>query len=371
MPDPTLAHLANHVLAWTFFLSVAFGALMHRTQFCAMGSVADIVNFGDWTRMRMWMLAIATALIGTNVLGALGYIDIGQSIYASGPILWLSALVGGLAFGFGMVLASGCGSKTLVRLGAGSLKALVVFTMLSIGAFATMRGILAAPRVYGLDRIALQVVGSQDLPSLLARHTAVAVATWRVLLGGGGARPLGAWSLPSAEARTPRHILGGVGIGALVVALWWVSGHLGFLAEDPETLQSVYAASAGNHMESFTFIAPLANSLLWLLMYSDASEVLNIGIVSVFGVILGSAAHALATRRFRWEGLAGLEDTANHLAGGLLMGVGGVTAMGCTIGQGISGVSTLSPTSWIALASILAGGVAGVRFQAWRLHRSG
>ena len=368
-PSTSMSSLNHLVLASTFVLSLLFGAVMHRTQFCSMGSVADIVNFGDWTRMRMWVLAIATALLGTTWLAATGQIDLSASIYTVPSLTWLSALVGGVLFGVGMVLASGCGSKTLVRLGSGSLKALVVFTMLAVGAYATLRGITALPRVYLLDRVALQLAGHQDLPSLLARHTGWPARDWLLLLGNAGGLALAAWALARREGRDMRLLLGGLGIGALVVALWWVSAHLGFVAENPDTLQATYVGSAGNHAESFTFVSPLAATLNWLLLYSDSSNVLTIGIVSVFGVILGSALHALATRRFRWEGLAGLEDTANHIVGGLFMGIGGVTAMGCTVGQGITGVSTLSPTSWLALGSIVAGGVLGVKYQAWRLER--
>ncbi len=364
-------HTLDHVvLGSTFLISLLFGVVMHRTQFCTMGSVADIVNFGDWTRMRMWLLAIATATLGTTWLAASGQIDLARSIYTSPDITWLAALVGGVLFGIGMVLASGCGSKTLVRLGGGSLKALVVFVMLGLGAYATLRGITAEPRVYLLDPVALHLAGTQDLPSLLARHTSWSARAWLLLLGDGAGWGLAAWALWAREGRDSRLLLGGLGIGALVVALWWISGHLGYVAEDPRTLQSTFVGTEGNHLESFTFVAPLASTLNWLLLYSDSSNVLNIGIVSVFGVVAGAALHALATRRFRWEGLSGVEDTANHMVGGLLMGIGGVTALGCTIGQGITGVSTLSPTSWLALASIIAGGVIGVRYQAWRVERS-
>jgi uncharacterized membrane protein YedE/YeeE len=371
LTDVTSLALSHTVLWCAFALACVFGAVQHRAQFCAMGAVADIVSFGDWTRMRMWTLAIATALLGTNALAAAGLVDLDQSIYTGSDVLWLSALLGGLVFGFGMVLASGCGSRTLVRLGAGSLKAVVVFAMLAIGAWATMRGILAAPRAYGLDKVTLALAGPQDLPSLLARHSAWPLQDWRLLLGCGGGLLLGAWSLAPALARTPRQLLGGIGVGACVVGLWWVSGHLGFVAEDPQTLLPTFVASTNNHMESFTFVAPLANTLNWLLMYTDAANVLNIGIVSAFGVVAGSALHALASRRFRWEGLVGVADTANHIAGGLLMGIGGVTAMGCTIGQGITGISTLSISSWIAFLSIVAGAALGVKFQAWRLDRAG
>ncbi len=363
----TLDHV---ILGSTFLLGLLFGAVMQRTQFCTMGSVADIVNFGDWTRMRMWVLAIATATLGTTWLAAAGQIDLARSIYTAPRITWLSAMVGGVLFGVGMVLASGCGSKTLIRLGSGSLKALVVFVMLGLGAYATLRGITAEPRVYLLDPVALRLAGPQDLPSLLARHSAWSARAWLLLLGDAVGLGLATWALWRREGRDARLLLGGCGVGALVVALWWVSGHLGYVAEDPQTLQSTFVGSQTNHLESFTFVSPLASTLNWLLLYSDASNVLDIGIVSVFGVVAGAALHALASGNFRWEGLSGLEDTANHLVGGLLMGIGGVTALGCTIGQGITGASTLSPTSWLALASIIAGGVIGVRYQAWRVERS-
>ena len=195
MQDISVSALNTTVLWWTFLLSLCFGAVMHRTQFCSMGSVADIVNFRDWTRMRMWTLAIATAMLGTSLLAAFGFINTDQTIYTTNRVLWLSALVGGVMFGFGMVLASGCGSKTLVRMGAGSLKALVVFIMLAIGAYATLRGITAEARVFGLDRIAVVLAGPQDLPSILARHTGIGRPTWLLALGVGPALALGAWSI--------------------------------------------------------------------------------------------------------------------------------------------------------------------------------
>jgi len=121
-------------------------------------------------------------------------------------------------------------------------------------------------------------------------------------------------------------------------------------------------------MESLTFVAPIAYTMDWLILFSDKSKVLTIGIVSTLGVIAGSAAVALATRSFRWEGFGGTEDTANHLVGATLMGVGGVTAMGCTIGQGLSGLSTLALGSFIAFAGIVGGAVLALRYQVWRLE---
>src|SRR5690606_5744655 len=147
-----IASLTQQVLWAAFALSVAFGAIAQRTHFCTMGAVADIVNMRDWTRMRQRAPAAGVTLLGSAALVASGQIDPTQTLYASTRWTWLSALVGGAMFGFGMVLASGCGSKTLVRIGGGSLKSLIVFVVMGCAAFATLRGITAVLRVNSVDR---------------------------------------------------------------------------------------------------------------------------------------------------------------------------------------------------------------------------
>ena len=159
-------------------------------------------------------------------------------------------------------------------------------------------------------------------------------------------------------------------IGGLVAALWWVSGVLGHVAEHPETLEEVFLVTNSQRMESFTFVAPMAYTLDWFMFFSDKSKVLTLGIVACLGVVLGSAVMALATRTFRWEGFVSTEDTAWHLLGAVLMGVGGVTAMGCTIGQGLSGISTLSLGSFLSVAGVVLGAQAALKMQMWRLERS-
>jgi uncharacterized protein len=368
MQDINLGAIASQVLWAAFALAVAFGAIAQRTHFCTMGAVADIINIGDWSRMRMWVLAIGTAMLGFNAMVALGWIDAGKSIYAGPRLIWLSNALGGLLFGFGMVLASGCGSKTLVRIGGGNLKSVVVFAVLGIAAFATLKGITGVARVATVDRVAVDLAGGQDLPTLAASLFGLAKSRAALMLGAliGGA--LVVWSLMRAEGRSRDVLLGGVGIGAVIVAMWWVSGRLGYVAEDPNTLQEAFVGTNSQRMESLSFVAPIAYSIDWLIFFSDKSKVLTIGIVSTAGVIVGSALVALATRTFRWEGFANAEDTGNHLIGAVLMGVGGVTAMGCTVGQGLSGVSTLALGSFIALAGIVGGAVLAVRWQVWRLE---
>jgi uncharacterized membrane protein YedE/YeeE len=369
MQESELPALVSTLLWGAFALSLLFGAVAQRTHFCTMGAIADVVNMGDWTRMRMWVLAMAVAIVGFNGMVGLGWVEARNSIYAAPRLLWLSTLAGGLLFGFGMVLASGCGSKSLVRLGGGNLKALVVLLVLAASGFATLRGITAVARVATVDAVAVDLPTGQDLPSLLAGWAGLPVPQLALLLGllVGGA--MLAWVLWRPEGRSGEVWAGGVGIGAVIVAVWWLSGRVGFVAEHPVTLEPVFLATNSRRMESLSMVAPVGYALDWLLYFSDSSKVLTMGIVSMFGVLVGSAAVALLTRRFRWEGFGGVEDTANHVVGGCLMGVGGVTALGCTVGQGLSGISTLSVGSVLALAGIVGGGVAAVRWQAWRLDR--
>ena len=370
MQESDLPGLAAQVLWATFGLAVAFGAIAQRTHFCTMGAVADIVNIGDWGRMRMWALAIGVAMLGFNAMVYLGWVEAGKSIYAGNRLIWLSNLLGGALFGVGMVLASGCGSKTLVRIGGGSLKAVVVFAVLAIAAYATMRGIVGVARVATVDTVSATLTTGQDLPSLLAgvlgmerRLLALALG---VLLGGG----LVIWSVSRPEGRNADVLLAGLGIGLVVVGVWWVSGRLGQLPEHQQTLEETFLATNSQRMESLTFVAPIAYTVDWLILFSDKSKVLTIAVVSTLGVIVGSMISALATRSFRWEGFAGTQDTAHHLVGAVLMGIGGVTAMGCTVGQGLSGVSTLALGSFIAFAGIVGGAVLGLKYQVWQLERS-
>jgi uncharacterized membrane protein YedE/YeeE len=369
MPDIDIAALNHTVLLATFALTFVFGAVLQRTHFCTMGAVSDIVNMGDWSRMRMWVLAIGIAMIGTGLLAWGGVIDPLKTIYTTSKLAWLSALVGGLMFGFGMVLGSGCGSKTLVRIGAGNLKSLVVFMFLGISAYMTLRGLFGVVRVATVDAVSAQLPTSQDLPSLLSMASGVSRATLQLALGvvlGGG---LSLWALAGKGFRTVDNLLGGIVVGLIIVAMWYVSGHLGYVAEDPNTLDELFVGTNSGKMESLSFVAPYAYTIDWLMMFSDKSKVLTIGIVSVFGVIAGSFAWALVSRTFRWEGFGSPEDVGNHMIGGTLMGAGGVTALGCTIGQGLTGVSTLAVGSFIAFAGILMGAVAAFRYQLWRLER--
>ena len=362
------AAASSTVLWLAFAVAFAFGVIGQKTHFCTMGAVSDIVNMGDWSRMRMWLLAIGVAILGAGALHASGQIDLGKSIYRTPNFTWLSYIVGGATFGVGMVLASGCGSKTLIRIGGGNLKSLVVFVVLGLVAYMTMRGIFGVFRVNVLEKAAITLAGGQDIPALLAAagmdpKTALLLAVFAI---GGG---LTVASLAKRDFWTLDNLLGGLGIGLTVVAAWYVSGHVGYLAEHPETLEEAFLTTNSGRMESLSFVAPQAYTLELLMLWSDTSRTMTFGIATALGVIAGSCVWALLSRSFRWEGFASIEDTASHLLGAALMGFGGVVAMGCTIGQGISGFSTLALGSIITFLAIVAGAAAMLKFQYWRLMR--
>ena len=362
--------LSLQVLSCAFALALAFGAIAQRTHFCTMGAVADIAAFGDWTRMRMWVLAIGVAMVGFNTMVWLGWVDPAESIYGGTRFLWLSALVGGLLFGFGMVFASGCASKTLVRLGGGNLKALVVAIVMGLSAIATLKGLTGVVRVASVDTVFIELPAQQNLPALAAQLFGGSKSALSLVLGLLFGGVLIAWAVSRAEGRRGETLLAGLGIGLIIAAVWWVSGHLGFVPEDPNTLEPVFIATNSHRMEALSFVAPVGYGLDWLMYFSDASNRLTLGIVAVAGMVAGSALQAVASGAFRWESFRGVQDTTDHMLGAALMGVGGVTALGCTIGQGISGVSTLGLTSFVALAAILTGAVLALRVQGWRIARA-
>jgi uncharacterized membrane protein YedE/YeeE len=310
--------------------------------------------------MRMWLLAIAVALLGSSALQIAGVVDLSKSIYPAPRLLWLSHIVGGFLFGVGMTLGSGCGSKTLIRIGAGNLKSLIVYVFLGIAAYMTLRGLFGAFRVGVLEQASVTFSTGQDLPSLLGVHPALPAG----LIGGA----MLAFAYASKDFRSSfDYTLGGVVTGLVVIGGWYVSGVIGHVAEHPETLQEAFIATNTGRMESFSFVSPMAYTLEYLMFWTDTSKIVTYGIASALGVIAGSAAYALASGKFRWEGFRDAEDTASHVVGGILMGFGGITALGCTVGQAITGVSTLALGSFLTFAAIVAGSALTMKVQYWRM----
>jgi hypothetical protein len=362
--------LAKTVVWWGFGLGVIFGFFANKTNFCTMGAVSDVVNMGDWGRMRAWLLAIAVAIIGTNYLAYSGIINITKTIYTGQSLPWLAHIVGGATFGIGMTLASGCGNKTLVRVGGGNLKAVVVFIYMAYAAQLTLRGIFAPFRVNILQAapVTVQLPTNQTLPHLL---------------GGSFGFDLALAQMVFARHRRPAHrlrvfskavlgkkdnFLAGLVLGAVVVGGWYVTGKIGF-AEDPESLQEIVFGTNSKLAESMSFVAPSAYTIELWSMWTDTSTVATWGIATVIGVGIGSFLYAVATKAFRWEHFVSAQDMFRHIIGGTLMGFGGVTAMGCTIGQGLTGFSTLSVGSIITFVAIVIGASATMKYEYWRMMR--
>jgi uncharacterized protein len=367
MPEVNLSLVASHVLWGTVIVTVLLGMIIQKTRFCTMGAITDILIMGEWTRMRQWLMALGIAIIGVGLLTSYSLIDTSKTIYTGNKITWLSTIVGSLMFGFGMVLASGCGSKTLVRMGSGNLKSFVVFLVLGLSAYMTLKGIFGVLRVNTVDTVFVTLNTNQDLPSVLSPILGIAKNDLQLILALIIGVPLILVALVKKNFWTINNLLAGLGIGLAIVVVWWISGQLGYLAEDPNTLEEVFVATNSGRMESLTYVAPYAYVMEWLIFFSDTSKKLTLGVVSVFGLFFGSFIYSIATRTFHWETFRNAEDTGNHLVGGMLMGVGGVTALGCTIGQGLTGISTLAISSLIAFFGFFIGAVLGMKYLNWRM----
>lgn len=327
-----------------------FGAVVLATNFCAMGSLGDIRNFGDWRRFRAWVLAGATALVGAQLLQAAGIVALDKSMYlVGGGLNWAGHVLGGLMLGFGMVFAGGCPSRNLARAGAGDLRALLTLIVLGLTAHMAIGGILAPARAALEQATSLPAgVTTESLGGLAARAAGVAPGTGALL----AALPIAAAALlfcflDRKFRASPVHIVSGLGIGLAVTAGWALSG----LAYDDMATRPVPPVS-------LTYVRPAGDTLQWLALYT-AAPVPGFGVASVIGALLGALAAALVMGRFRVSTFSDAGDTLRNLGGAALMGVGGVMALGCTIGQAITGVSTLAIGSYLTFAAIVAGGLWG------------
>ena len=328
------------------------GATVQRTQFCKMGAISDIFFIGDWNRFWAWVLAIATAILGTQTLHMQGLIDLSESIHLTPNLGWAGAILGGLMFGFGMTLCGGCGNKTLVRLGAGNLKSLVVAIVLGIFAYMTLRGLiglaqveLEAATIIDLSAFELETQNIPAFLSLLGLDVELTRVVSICVISGG----LFVFCLKNTAFRESKiDMAAGFIVGLLIVAAWFVTGNIGFDDFEPTPIAS------------FSFVAPIGEGLLYFMTFTGSK--INFGIAVVGGILLGSFVSAKISGEFRIEAFVDASDLKRHLSGGALMGTGGVLALGCTIGQGVSGMSTLALGSLIALLSIIAGGTFGMKY---------
>lgn len=354
------------ILGIVLVTGIVMGVVANKTNFCTMGAVSDWVNMGDTGRLRAWLLAIAVAVLGVTLLEASGKATIGTGTfppYRTPNLAWLRYVLGGLMFGVGMTLASGCGNKTLVRIGGGNLKSLVVLAIASAFAYAmlwtnfydTLFGSMMSATTINLAAAgkASQALGDLTGVGNLAFGLVLAVA----LIG---------FAFSSSDFRgNSDHILGGVVIGAAVVVGWYVTGGtMGVAWKEFADFADVKPLRV--ETQSFTFMSPMGDLARYVMNPVDTS-LINFGIVALVGVILGSLIYSLVSRSFRIEWFVNAGDFFNHAVGAVLMGIGGVLSMGCTIGQGITGVSTLALGSVLTLIAIVAGSAAMMKYQYWRM----
>jgi len=369
-------------LLWAFGLSIIFGAIANKANFCTMGAVSDWVNMGDLSRMRSWMLAVVTAILGVGLLEYTGSIDLSLTTsnetsnppYRVANFIWLRHLLGGLIFGVGMTLASGCGNKTLVRLGEGSMKSLVVLAIMGICAWFMLftnlsyNGFLQWMLPLSID-FSLRDIPSQDIAAVVFGLAGIEWDATRgfiiALLAG---LPLLFWILKARDFRQNLDLLlAGLIIGALIVVAWYITAGPGGLLL-MEELHFMDDPPFFTGAQSLTFIGPTGHIAQYL-KEGFAATFLTFGVATVAGVILGSFLYTLLFRKIRIEWFVSWNDFLMHAIGAVMMGIGGVLAMGCTIGQGISGVSTLALGSILTILSIIAGSAATMKYQYYLMMR--
>jgi uncharacterized membrane protein YedE/YeeE len=374
--------LYTQVLLWGFSMAIILGAVANKTNFCTMGAVSDWINIGDKNRLRAWVLAMAIAILGIGILEYLGMVDMSLTAnndtanppYRTTTFVWLRNLVGGLMFGIGMTLASGCGNKTLVRLGEGNMKSIIVLFLMAIAAsimlftsfdyFAFLQWMMPL----SIDFTNYDIPG-QDLGSVIAGVAGLEASPVNLLIP---ALIVGLamlfWVFKAADFRTNRELLfAGLIVGALVVIIWYITAgptgqalleELDFMDERP------YAAGA----QSFSFIAPAAHVGQYAYQ-GFAPTYLSFGVVVVIGVILGSFLYTLLFSKLRVEWFTSWNDFIRHVIGAILMGFGGILGMGCTIGQGITGVATLALGSFVTVIAIVAGSAGTMKYQYYRMMK--
>ena len=374
MQVSTLAQVHSlelQVLGLAFALAILLGWVLQRSHFCTMGALSDWLLMGDTTRLRQWALALALAVLGLGAMSAWGWVDPRDSIYAQARFPWLSYVLGGLVFGVGMVLASGCPTKNLVRLGGGSLKALVVLLVMGISALATLRGMPGLLRVQLLDPLTVTPSKGPFIGQWVSAvlHLPAENGFWLATVAVGLSLLL--WALRTSQSRRAVNMMGGLGVGGILLALWWVSGGLGVVPEHPETLERVFLTTASGRMEGLSFTGPVAQWLDVFQYQADGRKRITFGMVLVPGVALGAGLAAWRSNQWRWEGFTRTSDLARHLIGAMLMGMGGVSAMGCTFGQGLTGLSTLNWGSLVAVAAIVTGALVTLHVQWWLAERHG
>lgn len=323
-----------------------------------MGAIEDAIVASDFRAAKAWALAAAVAIIGTQSLQWLGLIELVESIYLAPQLDWVAALAGGAFFGLGMALAGTCSFGLIVRFGAGDLRAMVVAAVIGVAAFAFTAGALQPVRsiLTGHLAIDLKEVGGGSLAPYISRELG---PDWgisaAILIAAGLALPA---LLDKRVLKRKRLVLAALGLGVAIASGWAVTGAAALAMLEPARI------------ESLSFVAPVGRLLLQIM--SEPVQFASFGIASVFGVALGALAVAAWKDELRWEAFDDPREMRRHMIGGVLMGLGGVLARGCTIGQGMSAASALAYSAPIVILGVVIGAKVGLALllegrSFWRL----
>jgi hypothetical protein len=336
LPIGAIAALAGLVGGLVLGLAARLG------DFCTLGAIETAVYGRDEMRLRLWGVVLAVAILGTQAGAALGLIDLGATVYHA--IAWnpLASVAGGLAFGYGMAMAGNCGFGALVRFGGGDLRSLVVVVVMGIFAYVALSGPLAPLRLALFD----QPVAAG--PQGMAHDLGLGEGAGALALGALIAAGLGGWALGSAQLRAARRQTAWA-VAAGVAVVWCLYA----------TSRLADASLGAVAVEGPSFTAPVGRTLIFLMTSTAGGITFSIGAVA--GVMLGSFAGSLWRGRFRWEACEDPRELGRQVGGAALMGVGGVVALGCSVGQGVTGFATLAWSGPVTLAAIVAGALIGLR----------
>ena len=362
--------VAAQLLIYTSILGFILGFVVTKTNFCTMGAVSDWVNIGDLSRFKAWMFAAAIAILGVTILDFLSFFDINDSRipYRDSVLAWPRYILGGLMFGIGMTYASGCGNKVLIRIGGGNLKAVIVLVVAGVMAYIMTRtdfyGIIFHSWMNPISLDLAQIgIFDQSLPTIISSILSVSNGLYFNLTIG----LLVSFTMITLIFKSGKfiqnfdNVFSGIIVGCIVVLAWWLTGgSVGKEWVEANDFLDNPAPSVG--VQSFTFINPMGETLMYAGNLAD-SFYLTFGVAALLSVIFGSFVYSISSKNFRVEWFLSKQDFIRHIIGAILIGIGGVLALGCTIGQGVTGISTLALGSFITLIFIILGAAITMKIE--------
>lgn len=351
--EAALANAAQWIGWGGLIIGIVFGFTIQRTNFCTMGSISDILSFGDFRRFRSWLMAAGVAIIGVAVIERMGVIDTSYSIYTGSTFQWGGHIIGGLLFGVGMVFGGGCVSKNLARAGGGDLRSMLVLVVIGIAGYMTIGGLFAQARIAITSPLTSDLstvgLGSQRMDEMLAALTGLGASTANIIAVVVIAGALLVYAFADKGFRTsPNHMIAGLVVGLCVLAGWVLTG-LTFddFADNPR-------------VGSLSFVRPAGDTVDYLMRFT-AYEAVTFTVVTLLGALIGAFLSTITNKSFALATFTDPGDTLRNIGGAVLMGIGGVTALGCTVGQSVTGLSTLALGSLITFVFIVIGGIIGMK----------